>query len=292
MYRIIIVSSIFFSIMLQPQSFDWQGHRGARGLLPENSIPAFRKALELGVNTLELDVAISKDNQVVVSHEPWLSFDICLTPEGDRIPPGEEQKYNLYHLDYEEIKKYDCGSLGNPGFPDQKRVQVHKPLLTDVFRMAEKYCKDEMRNEIYYNIEIKSNPEWDGMFHPDYQDFCDLVFTTIDAYVPWKRVIIQSFDFRVLQYFHQTYPTVRLSALEESESDPEKVLESLGFFPEIYSPYYKLLKPKKIEWLHDQGVNVIPWTVNEAKEMVELIEMGVDGIITDYPDRIGLIDAE
>jgi glycerophosphoryl diester phosphodiesterase len=286
MTKIVFVYVLFIPSMMHAQFFDWQGHRGARGLLPENSLPAFRKALELGVNTLELDVVISKDLQVVVSHEPWFSSEICLTPDGNQIRPEEARNHNLFELDYNEIKKYDCGSLGNPRFPGQKKVSVQKPLLTDVFRMAEKYCKDEMRNEIHYNIEIKSNPEWDGIFHPDYRIFSDIVYATIDAYIPWERVTIQSFDFRILRYFHEEYPVVRLSALEESESDPEKVLESLGFSPEIYSPYYKLLKPRKVEWLHEKGIKVIPWTVNDAKDMIDLVKMGVDGIITDYPDRI------
>lgn len=273
--------------MLQAQDFDWQGHRGARGLLPENSLPAFRKALELGVRTLELDVVISKDKQVVVSHDPWFSADICLTPDGRRIDPGEQNNHNLYQLTYEEIRSYDCGTLGNPRFPEQEKISVKKPLLIDVFKLAEKFCKDEMRNEIYYNIEIKSNPDWENIFQPDIQIFCNLVYSTIDAYIPWKRVAIQSFDFRVLQHFRKSYPDVRLSALEEIESDPEKVIESVGFFPDIYSPYYKLLKPKRVDWIHEKGMKIVPWTVNDLKDMKELIEMGVDGIITDYPNLIG-----
>ncbi len=278
--------------MIQAQDFDWEGHRGARGLLPENSLPAFKKALELGVRTLEMDVVVSKDHQVIVSHDPWFSSDICLTPDGSEIDPEKQNQYNLYQLTYEEIKTYDCGSMGNPRFPEQEKIKVQKPLLIEVFKMAEKYCKDEMRNEIYYNIEIKSNPEWDKLFQPDIQTFCDLVYQTVDAYVPWKRVTIQSFDIRVLQYFNKVYPDVRLSVLEEFETDSEKVIESIGFYPEIYSPNYKLLKPKRVDWLHEKGMKVVPWTVNDIEEIKELIKMGVDGIITDYPDLIDEIDLD
>lgn len=278
--------------MLKSQNFDWQGHRGARGLLPENSLPAFTSALTLGVKTLEMDVVISGDSQVVVSHEPWFSSAICLTPEGKPISPDERDAYNIFNLTYEEIRLFDCGSVGNEQFPEQEKMPVRKPLLTDVFRLAEKYCRDEMRNEIHYNIEIKSNPEWDGIFQPDYKTFSDLVFRTIDAYIPWERVTIQSFDFRVLRYFHEQYPFIRLSALEEKEQDPEKVMESLGFFPEVFSPYYKHLKEKKVDWLHEKGIKVVPWTVNDQEEMMELIEMGVDGIITDYPNMIWEIKSD
>jgi len=278
--------------MLKSQNFDWQGHRGARGLLPENSLPAFTNALALGVTTLEMDVVISRDSQVVVSHEPWFSPEICLTPEGKPIPDNEHEKYNIFQYTYDEIKTFDCGTPENTQFPDQVKIPVRKPLLTDVFRLAEKYCRDEMRNEIHYNIEIKSNPEWEGIFHPDFETFSELVFKTVDAYITWKRVTIQSFDSRVLKYYHEHHPEVMLSVLEENEQDPGKVLESLGFIPAVYSPYFKLLKQENVEWLHEKNIRVIPWTVNDPGEMKSLIEMGVDGIITDYPNLIWEIRTE
>ncbi len=283
---------IFANSLSRAQKVDWQGHRGARGLLPENSIPAFKKALELGVSTLELDVVISKDKKVVVSHEPWFSPAICLTPDKNPIQPENARKHNIYEMDYARIRQYDCGSLGNPRFPQQEKREVHKPLLADIFRMAEKYSKDHMRNEIYYNIEIKSNEEWDGIFHPPYTEFCDIVHETIDAYVPWRRVNIQSFDLRVLKYYDDKYPDVKLAVLVESENNPEKIIEALGFVPEIYSPWYELLKPKRVKWLHEKDMKVIPWTVNEPAIMSDLIKMGVDGIITDYPDRMNAVNVE
>jgi glycerophosphoryl diester phosphodiesterase len=254
--------------------------------LPENSLQAFEKALELGVKTLEMDVVISKDGEVIVSHDPWISPDFCLGPENRSIEGDESDWPNIYQLTYGEILKYDCGSKGNAKFPNQSKQQAFKPRLVDVFKMAEKYCKDQRRNEVYYNIEIKSNPEWDGKYHPAYYDFSDIVYSTIDAYVPWRRVNIQSFDHRILQYFHKMYPDVTLAILEESEQDVERVIEILGFKPEIYSPHFKLLKPKKVKWLHDNGVKVIVWTVNTREDMGKMIAMGVDGIITDYPDLI------
>ena len=274
------------TLQTMSQSFDWQGHRGARGIMPENSLPAFEKALELNVKTLEMDVVISADSLVVVSHDPFFASGFCLDPAGNRIPERSREQYNLFQMDYSEIKKYDCGSLGNTRFPDQMKIKVHKPLLTDVFKMAEKYCKDHHRNEIYYNIEIKSQLDWEGTFQPDHTEFCHLVFKTIDAYVPWKRVTIQSFDIRILQYFHKNYPNVRLALLEEFEANAEKSIDALGFEPEIYSPAYRLLRPKTVKWLHDKGIKVIPWTVNSIDEMRALIDMGVDGIITDYPNYI------
>jgi glycerophosphoryl diester phosphodiesterase len=275
---------MFLSVVIQNKQIDWQGHRGCRGLMPENSLPAFEKALELGVKTLELDVVINRDKEVIVSHDPWMSPAFCLTPEGEKLHGAIDELPRIYDLSYEEIVRFDCGSSGNPHFPDQKKMKVYKPRLEEVFKLAEKYCKDHRRNEVYYNIEIKSNPEWDGIYQPEYWEFCDIVFNTIDAFVPWDRVNIQSFDHRILQYYHKVYPDVRLAVLEESNQNVEQVIEELGFIPEIYSPHYKLLKTKKVKWLQDNGMEVIVWTVNKDDDIDEMINMGVDGIITDYPN--------
>lgn len=171
-------------------------------------------------------------------------------------------------------------------FSRQEKIAVSKPLLSDVFRLAEKYCKDYNRNEVFYNIEIKSQPDWDSVYTPPVQDFCDLVFSVVNDFVPLKRIIIQSFDIRALKYFHKKYPLVTLALLVENENNPEKMIKELGFKPAIYSPEYTLLKSRQIEWLHANHIKVVPWTVNDPEEMKKLIKLKVDGIITDYPDLI------
>jgi glycerophosphoryl diester phosphodiesterase len=283
---IIIYSITMTQDILFAQGFDWQGHRGARGLLPENSLPSFEKALELGVTTLEMDLVISKDQQVVVSHDPWMNSSFCLLPSGHKIDPAKQREYNIFKMDYKEVKTYDCGSIGNHRFPEQQPWETYKPLLKEVFKMSEKYCKDYMRNEIHYNIEIKIQPEWEGKFTPSVEEFSKLVFQEIDAYVPWFRTNIQSFDLRILKYFHENYPHVKLAVLVEGKQGHESILKKLGFTPQIYSPHYSLLDKKIVIELHKSGMKVIPWTVNDADVMHELVDMGVDGIITDYPDRI------
>jgi glycerophosphoryl diester phosphodiesterase len=266
------------------QLFDVEGHRGARGMYPENSLPAFIFAIDQGVTTLELDVVISADGQVVVSHEPWMNPDICIAPDGSALSKDETQ-YNLYKMTYAEISRYDCGSKGNRNFPDQKRVTTNKPLLRDVIATAERYMKGNTGFEFDYNIEIKSTEEGDGEYHPSPGEFSELVFDVIDQYLPWERVIIQSFDIRVLQYWHKTYPEVRLALLVENLRSIDTNLGALGFIPEIYSPAYQLLNKKNIEELHERGVRVIPWTVNDIDKMLQLKDWGVDGFITDYPNR-------
>lgn len=266
-------------------TFDVQGHRGARGLRPENSIPAFLIALDSGVATIELDLAITKDRQIVVSHEPWMSSDICLNQNGSEITRKEEQSYNIYQMPYEEVRQFDCGSLGNSKFPEQVKMKTSKPLLRDVIVAVEDHIKSYTRFEVDYNIEIKSSPEGDNLFHPVPSEFSNLVYDLVNQYLPMNRVIIQSFDFRVLKYWHETYPEIKLAALVEDRKSVEAHLKELGFEPTIYSPYYKLLTKSKVDFLHQRKIKVIPWTVNEVSEMLSLKGLGVDGFITDYPNR-------
>lgn len=285
----LIFCLLFQAVMLSAQvyipKFDLQGHRGARGLKPENTIPSFIEALNQGVATLEMDVVITKDKQVVVSHEPWMAAGICLQPDGTEISSKEEKRFNIYEMTYEEVKRFDCGSKGNARFPGQQKMTAYKPLLRDVIIAAEDHIKSFTQYEVDYNIEIKSHPAGDNRFHPQPGEFSDLVYKVISEYLPLERVVIQSFDIRVLQYWHKTWPQVRLALLVENQKSPEQNLQELGFTPSVYSPHYKLLTPEIIQQLKSMGMRVIPWTVNEKSDMQRLRAWGVDGLITDYPDR-------
>lgn len=283
---LLVVLSTF--IMAQNTTFNWEGHRGCRGLMPENTIPAFLKALDLGVNTLELDVVISKDHQVVVSHDPYFHADFSIDPDGKPVP--RSPKINLYQMDYAEIKRYDVGSNGNPNFPEQQKVKTYKPLLSEVIQAAEAYRKEKNLPLFLYNIEIKSEEKEYDVLQPQPAFFSDLVHAQLKSLSP-KRVVLQSFDFNVLKYWKKQiegkkYKPVILAALVGNLKGIEHNLTDLGFKPDIYSPYYKLIDEKKVNQLHDLGMAVIPWTINTTEEMKQVKAMGVDGIITDYPDRI------
>lgn len=281
-YLFILLMSILITSCQTPKDFDLQGHRGARGLMPENTWPAFEKALDLGVNTLEMDVVISKDGKVVVSHEPWFNPAICLMPNGQ--PIAADERISLYQLNYNEIATYDCGSLGNPRFPEQQKLKTGKPLLQDILDKAELYARKYHKKPVSFNIEIKSEAGLEGSFQPEVEAFSDLVYEVVSL-LPRERLTLQSFDFRVLQYFHKKYPDIRLAALVEEPITAAQALEKLGFKPDIYSPEHVLLNPDEINFLHAQNIQVIPWTVNETADMEKLLAWGVDGLITDYPDR-------
>ncbi|RDB05814.1 glycerophosphodiester phosphodiesterase family protein [Runella aurantiaca] len=273
----------------QTADFNWQGHRGSRGLMPENTIPAFLKALDLKVNTLELDVVVSKDRQVVVSHDPYFHPDFSIDPYGKPVPKGE--KINLYELSYDEIKRYDVGSNGNPNFPQQTKLKVYKPLLREMIEAVETYRIKNNLPLFWYNIEIKSEEKEYDKSQPQPAVFSDLVYHEIIKLLPADRVILQSFDFNVLKHWKKqidagVYQKVTLAALVSNLRGIEKNLEDLGFTPDVYSPYFQLLSKEKVQQLHALGMKVIPWTVNTTEEMKRIKAMGVDGIITDYPDRI------
>jgi glycerophosphoryl diester phosphodiesterase len=272
-------------LCLSAFAVDWQGHRGARGLYPENTIGAMEEALKYPVTTLELDVVISKDNQVVVSHEPWMSEEICLNPEGKKV---KDKEYNLYKLTYEEIQKFDCGSVPHPRFPHQHKVTVGKPTLEKLLEVTEKRLAELNRQSVTYNIEIKSLPEDEKAgFQPDVKIFSDLVIKRIKSKLPDTKYTIQSFDWRVLQYIHRTYPEVKLVALYEGPAaSGETHLKNLGFSPYVFSPFYEDLKKEDVEDFHRRQIKVIPWTVNDVKSMEKMLSFEVDGIITDYPDKI------
>lgn len=290
MGRLLLGLLLFPTLMLAQSKvytpkFDVQGHRGCRGLRPENSIPAMLLALDSGVTTLEMDVVITRDNKVILSHEPWMSGTICLDADGKGILPKDSLQHNIFQLTYEQIRKYDCGSIGNERFPEQVKMATYKPLLKDVIIAVENHIKNHSKYEVDYNIEIKSDKKGDDRFHPKPEVFSRLVYELLDQYLPMGRVVIQSFDFRVLKYWHTTYPDIRLAALVENKKNLSANLKELGFTPSIYSPYYKFVTAEMVKSCREQKIRLIPWTVNDEREMLALKGMGVDGFITDYPDR-------
>ena len=197
-------------------AFDKQGHRGARGLMPENTIPAMFKALELGVTTLEMDVVISKDKKVVLSHEPYFSSDISTAPDGHLITPQEEKSLRIYGMTYEEIRKYDVGMRPHPRFPRQKKIPAYKPLLGELLDSVAAWSGKQGKPLPYFNIETKSKAAGDNTEHPAAEEFVELLMKEIVARKIQEKVIIQSFDFRTLQYLHAHYPSIQTAMLVES----------------------------------------------------------------------------
>jgi len=271
-------------VLVAQTDLDKQAHRGGRGLMPENTIPAMLKSLDLGVQTLEMDVVISKDKKVVVSHDTYMSSDFMRRPDGTDISPAEAKQILLYGLTYNEIAKFDAGTKPHPQFSQQKKFKTYKPLLSALIDSVDAYVKQKGLKQPLYNIEIKSAPEGDGKEHPAPEEFVDLVIEICKSKNLRNRLTIQSFDVRPLKVIHQKYPEVILSYLTANTKSLDENLALLGFTPKVYSPYYKTVTSESVKNCHDKGMQVVPWTVNTKDEITKLTQMGVDGIISDYPD--------
>ena len=274
------------SSAMQVPAFDKQGHRGCRGLMPENTIPAMRKAIDLGVTTLEMDAVITADGEVVLSHEPWMGWEISTTPEGKTYTVREEKQYNIYRMTYAELSRWDVGLKPHPRFRQQQKMAVHKPRLADLIDSVEAYAREKDLPPLFYNIETKCDAAGDDLFHPKPEPFTDQLMAVINRKGIAARTIIQSFDPRTLQVMHRKYPAVRTALLVEgfSKASMEEHLNNLGFTPSIYSPEFNLVTPELVKACRDKGMKLIPWTVNDAGNIARLRAMGVDGIISDYPN--------
>lgn len=267
-------------------AFDKEGHRGSRGLMPENTIPAMLKALDLGVTTLEMDAVITKDKQVILSHEPFFNHEITTKEDGSFIDEKEEKKYNIFGMTLAETRKFDVGLKPHPRFTQQTKIAANKPLLADVIDEAEKYAAEKNIAPPFYNIETKSKSSTDNIFHPAPEEFVDLLVGVIKSRKVTDRVIIQSFDIRTLQVVQKKYPEIKTALLIEDydKRSLEEQLAALGFKPTIYSPHFVLVNDSLVQRCHQQNIKVIPWTVNDKKQIEYLKKLKIDGIITDFPD--------
>ena len=272
-----------------PGGFDAQGHRGARGLLPENTVAGMLRALDSGMTTLELDLSVTADGVVVLSHEPWMSADICSHPDGSPVAAGEAESLLIYRMTLAQAQAFDCGSRGNARFPEQNSMPAHKPALSDVIAAADAHARQTGRPLPFYNVETKSRPTWDGERHPAPDAFAALVIATADRAGALERTTIQSFDVRTLRSARRLDPRVPLALLVDDGAPyetPQQGADVLGFSPDVWSPYHQFVTPARVREAHAMGMRVVPWTVNDAAQMADLIAMGVDGLITDYPNRL------
>ncbi|MGL5683083.1 MAG: calcineurin-like phosphoesterase C-terminal domain-containing protein [Marinifilaceae bacterium] len=268
-------------------SVDVHAHRGGMGLMPENTIEAMKNAMDLGVNTLELDLAVSKDGQIVVSHDPYFNAKFVLTPQGDTISRKKTKNYKLYTMPYDSIRRYDTGSKPHPDYPQQAKLKTYKPLLTELIDSVENYALRMGYPPMRYNIEIKSSVANDNVFSPDYKTFTDKAMAVLMSKQLGNRLIVQSFDVRGLNYLQSTHPDVRKAYLvDKKKTDFQQNMKQLEFVPEYYSPHYSIVTPQMVKECHNMNMKVVPWTVDKIDDIETILNLGVDAIITNYPDRV------
>jgi glycerophosphoryl diester phosphodiesterase len=297
-----LACAIWAASLVGAAAFDLQGHRGARGLAPENTLAAFRIAVELGVTTLETDLAITKDDVVVISHDPMLNPDLVRGPDGQWIT----ESVPIHSLTLAELKRYDIGRL-NPAskyaqqFPEQKPVDGQRfATLAELFAMAGPHVR--------FNIELKTDPTRPDLT-VDPARFAQLAVEEIRRGGAAGRSTIQSFDWRGLLEAHRLAPEIPTACLSiesggmdtigRTSGRPSPWLAGLdlgahgGSVPSfakaagcaVWSPFYRNVTAENVKEAHALGLKVLPWTVNDPADMARLIALGVDGLITDYPDR-------
>lgn len=288
------------------QGFDLQGHRGARGLLPENSLPGFAKALTIGVSTLELDLAVTKDNQVVVIHNPRFEPEIARNAQGDWL---KDSGPAINALTLAEVTSFDIGRL-NPAlsyaktYPNQKPIDgTRVPTLSDVFELVRRSGNEA----VHFNIETKISPE-EPELTVSPKEFVRITLDVINKHGMQDRVALQSFDWRTLREVQHLAPDIPTSYLTVNQNwrsntqigEPGPSPWMAGFDVDnfggsapravkaaggaVWSSYYREVDAASIALAHELGLLVKVWTVNDPAQMKALIDMGVDGIITDYPD--------
>ncbi len=263
------------------KSFTIQGHRGARGYLPENTIQSCCRAIELGVDGLEIDVCVSKDNQIVVSHEPFMSRLICSFPDGKAV--NTEGGLLLKNRKVSEIQTFDCGSRGNARFPQQQAIKCCKPTFYELVSGVNEFCEAEKLLKPFWNIEVKSHQKWYGRLVPMPHIYVNLLKDPL-CILPRNQFYVSSFDPIFLRKMRQQIPEIPLAFLTEHRETFAESRRRLGFLPTIYSPFYKNITQQMVKNAHSKGVKVMTWTVNEKADAERLKRFGVDGIITDYPD--------
>ncbi len=269
------------------------GHRGCRGLLPENTVAAFEKAVQLGCDWLEMDVVINGDGEVVVSHEPWMDHTKCLDSAGLPITAEQERSLNIYHMTTADLLLYDCGSVEDPEHPERESVSANKPLLSVVVDACDAFAGENALASPHFNIEIKSDPALYGVFQPRPEEFARIVMRTIDELSISERCIIQSFDPAVLEEVHRIDPNTRIALLVDNAEGLTANLARLSFTPAIYSPAFELADRPLSDALHQRDIELVVWTVNTEADIRKMLAIGVDAIITDHPDRlIALLEDE
>ncbi|MCK1358403.1 glycerophosphodiester phosphodiesterase [Bradyrhizobium sp. 199] len=303
-----------FSVLMagQAMAFDIQAHRGGRALLPENTLPAFANALSMGVDTLELDVGVTSDGKIVVSHERGINPDLARDARGAYVAaPGTP----LVKLRLDEVRAYDVGQIRPDSayakqFPDQRAMPGTRiPTLSELFTLVRKSGNLRVR----LNIETKIDPNRpDETFDP--QAFVAKLLGLIEAETFSDRVMIQSFDWRTLQLVQQQAPEIPTVYLTLQRGSGQTVALdqatnwTAGFSPAdhggslprtikaaggaIWSPYFGDVTAALVSEAHGVGLRVVVWTVNKREDMARMIELGVDGIISDRPDLLRQVAGE
>jgi len=264
--RMLLCLVVSAATLFGAEKIEVHGHRGARALRPENTIPAFEYAIAQGVDVLELDLGVTKDGVVVVSHDAFLKAPVCT---------GPKEKAVIYEHTLAELRQWDCGAVRNPQFARQLTIPGTRiPTLDEVLALASK-------GSFKFNMETKIDPREPALTVGP-AEFVQRVLAVIRKHKLEKRVILQSFDFRTLHEMKKLAPEIELSALYSGPAKDFVAIAKEAGAP-LISPEHRLVTPEQVQAAHAANLKVIPWTANESADWDRLIAAGVDAIITDDP---------
>lgn len=300
----VLIATLLTVGAMSAAAFDLQGHRGARGLLPENTLPAFERALRIGVSTLEMDAAVTADGVVVISHDPVLNVDMVRGPDGQWIGAP----LVIRQLTHAQLQTYDVGRL-RPGSAYAKTFALQQPIdgtrmptLAQVFDLVKRLGAQHVQFDIETKVDLR-NPQNTLPAEP----FVQALLKVIRDAGMEDRVMIQSFDWRTLQALRVAAPRMRsvylstqsprFTNLDSPEWTAGFTLEKHGSVPAMvhaagghtWSPNFQALTAPLLKQAQSLGLKVVPWTVNEEADIERVLALGVDGIISDYPDRVRVI---
>jgi len=274
----IFVIIIFICNNITSQNVKIFGHRGCRGLMPENTISSFQKAIELGADGIEWDVVVNKNHELIISHEPYIDVNYCTRIDKTEILNNSPNYLNIYKMSTAQVKEYDCGSLYQKEFPNQTLYSSTKPTV--------KECLDvlETLNPLIL-FEIKSAEDNYGEYQPHPKIYAKIIFNELSNYKNLNNIYFMSFDSNILNELNKLMPGQKYIYLSYNPlSSIVDCLNDLNFKPFALGLYYQLISTEAIELSHKKKIELYAWTVNDVDMGNKLIQMGIDGLISDYPN--------
>ncbi len=271
-----LLSTIYTNAQVRPE---WHAHRGFRAFMPENTIAAFKNAVDLQADVLELDITFTSDKKAVVSHDPWLDHLITLDKHGKEIAKGKD--LSIYQMKYKDVRQYDVGSKQHLNFPEQKNFKSYMPLLEEVLDSIEAYVNLKNYKKPIYNIETKTAPARDGIYHPAPEEFVKRMMRIIYKAKLEKRVIIQSFDPRTLEIVKRDHPAVAVMLITAKGSLAEN-MKKLSFLPDYYAPTPAMIDKEVVKFCQQNGIKLLCGNTNNKKDIDKVLKLGVTRICSDY----------
>jgi glycerophosphoryl diester phosphodiesterase len=267
------------SMILTGQNIKIFGHRGCRGLLPENSIAAFNKAIDIGVDGIEWDVVVNKNKELIISHEAYIDNSYCKCLDGNSIQDESKENLNIYNMTTEDINKYDCGSIYRSRFPNQTLQKSRKPSVKQAF------SEINFNNNTEILFEIKSSPTDYNIYQPKVEEYCKIIYNELINNTRLEYIVFMSFDRNILNELVKLLPNNKYIYLIYNPLKSYKtIIEELNFEAFGLGIYHHIISETTIKQAHNNNIKIYAWTVNTNQEAQKLINKGVDGIITDYPN--------